>query len=304
MKQETREVIQAIMKRVVTTPIPVRWRSAEIMPTGGDRRSFARGSNGHDIQARVEYEPGDDPRDIDWAATAQTGGQTMYITQYMEPRDLKVFILADVSPTMDFGTHRTTKRILTGELVGSVIKSAAKTHDRVRFLAYNEHDLVVSQRLMPAQTALFPAVASLIEADGSRGEEGSGLLKALSALPRQRSLVFIFSDFLNLNEPEKRALKRAALAHDIVCVLVNDLRELVLPDGWGLYSFSDLRSGRRRSIWLTEKRRKQFAASSQSRKDELFDFFKEAHCESAAFHTAEGREALTRVMRLFGGHRK
>ncbi len=314
MKQETRDVIQAIMTRVVTTPIPVRWRSAEIMPSGGDRRSFSRGSNGHDIQARVEYEPGDDPRDIDWAATAQTGGQTMYITQYMEPRDLKVFILADINPTMDFGTHRTTKRILSAELVASVIRSAGKTHDRVRFIAYNEHDIVATQRLMPAQSALFPAVASMVEAD-SQGSAGngdnspgsnsqSGLLKAIASLPRQRSLVFIFSDFINLTEAEKRALKRAALSHDVVCVLVNDLRELELPHGWGLYTFSDIRTGKRHSVWLTGRRRDQFARASQMRRAELLSFFKQAHCDSAAFHTAEGSEALTQVMRLFGEHRK
>jgi uncharacterized protein (DUF58 family) len=304
MKQDTREVIQSIMARVVSTPIPVRWRSEEIMPGGGDRRSFSRGSNGHDIQARVEYEPGDDPRDIDWAATAQTGGQTMYITQYMEPRDLKVFILADVGPTMDFGTHRTTKRVLSGELIASVIKSAVKTHDRVGFTAYGEHNVVATRRTMAAQSALFPAIASLIEADGSRAGEGSGLRKAIASLPRQRSLVFIVSDFLNLNETEKRALKRAALAHDVVCVLVNDLREIELPAGWGLYTLSDLRTGIRRSVWLTDRRRTRFAQASLRRQEELFAFFQEAHCDYAAFHTAEGEAALKRIMRLFGGHRK
>ncbi len=302
MKQDTREVIQAILKRVVSTPIPVRWRSTQIMPSGGERKSFSRGSNGHDIQARVEYEPGDDPRDIDWPATAQTGGQTMYITQYMEPRDLKVFILADVNPTMDFGTHRTTKRILAGELIASVIKSASKTHDQVRFTAYSQHNVVDTQRTMSAQTALFPAIASLIEADGTRAGEGSGLMKALASLPRQRSLVFIASDFLNLSENEKRAIKRAALSHDIVCLLVNDLRELELPQGWGLYTLSDLRTGKRRSFWLTEKRRAQFAQLSLQRQEVLCAFFKDAHCDFSAFNTAEGEEALTRVMRLFGGH--
>lgn len=304
MNQETRRVIEQILARVVSTPIPVRWRSSEIMPGGGERRSFSRGSNGHDIQARVEYEPGDDPREIDWAATAQTGGQTMYVTQYMEPRHLNVCVLADISPTMDFGTHRTTKRILAAELTASVIKAAGKTHDQVKFSAYGKHEVVAARRAMSAQVALFPAVASLIEGDGSRGTTGSGLIKALSSLPRQRSLVFIISDFLSLEDAEKRALKRAALMHDVVCVVVNDLRELELPEGWGLYTLKDLSSGERRSIWLTARKRERFAREGRERQEQLFTFFKEVHCDYAAFNTSEGDAALSRVMRLFGGHRK
>lgn len=136
--KETQEAIGGIIRKIAACPIPIRWRSKTIMPGGGERRSKSRGSSGHDVMARVEYEPGDDPRDIDHAATAQTGGQTILVTQYLEPREINVYVLVDVKKTMDFGTARATKRILAAELTGSVIKSAGKTQDKVGFIAYCE----------------------------------------------------------------------------------------------------------------------------------------------------------------------
>lgn len=304
MKQNSQETIREVLRMVVSTPIPIRWKSGEVMPGSGERKSFFRGSNGYDIQARVEYEPGDDPRDIDWAATAQTGGETMYVTQYMEPRDLTVTILADVSPTMDFGTHRTTKRILSAELAGSAIQSAKKTHDRVGFMAYSRHNVVATQRTMGAHSSLFPTIAKIIESDGTAGGEGSGLVKSLSALPRQRSLVFVISDFIGVTDEEKRALTRAALIHDVVCLVVRDLRERELPAGWGLYTVKDLGGDERLAVPLTRRTRREFEASRRREDEDLFGFFKQAHCDSALFSTEEGVDALSRVMRLFGGHHK
>jgi len=158
MNQDTKEALREVIRRVVACPIPIGWRSQEIMPGGGERRSFSKGSNGYDVLARVEYEPGDDPRDIDWAATAQTGGQLVLTTQYMEPRDLKVFVLTDVNPTMNFGTYRTTKRLLAAELTASVIRSAEETQDKVGFFAYSEHHVEASFRPRGAQRAMFSAI--------------------------------------------------------------------------------------------------------------------------------------------------
>lgn len=304
MKQDTREVIGEVIRRVISCPIPIRWRSSQMMSGGGERKSYSRGSGGYDVLARVEYEPGDDPRDIDWLATAQTGGQTILTTQYMEPRDLKVYVLADVNPTMDFGTHRVTKRMLAAELTGSVIKSSGKTQDKVGFVAYSEHRVLSVLRPTNAQRAMFPTIASLIEAPSARDGEGSGLIKALQSLPRQRALVFIFSDFLNLTDDEKFALKRAALTHDIVTVVIQDRRERELPAGFGLYTLQDLRTGQRRSIWLSKKNRDAFADNFQRHQTALLAALKAAHCETAVFSTEEGDNALKKMMLLFGGHRR
>ena len=97
MKAETEAKIREIMERMFAVPVPVTWRSNQIVPSGGDRRSHSRGSDGYDVIAWEEYEPGDDFRDVDWVATAQTGGQTILTSQFMETRELKVFVLVDTA---------------------------------------------------------------------------------------------------------------------------------------------------------------------------------------------------------------
>jgi uncharacterized protein (DUF58 family) len=307
MKAETQLTVRNILKRIVANAIPIRWRSASPMPGGGDRKSFSRGSSGYDVVARVEYEPGDDPRDIDWAATAQTGGQVVLTTQYMEPRDIKVFVLVDCNPTMDFGTARVNKRELAAELTGSIIKSADETKDRVGFIAYC--DKGISAQLSPrtASAALLPALVSLIEADGTKKGVTSGLTAALATLPRQKSLVFIISDFLHLTDAEKAAIKRLGYTHDVVCLTVQDRREreLPAPTGWWpeLLTVRDIRTGQRQSIWLSKKNRRLFSENFQRHHDALMAFFKEAHCDRAVFSTEEGEAAIPKIMRVFSGHR-
>ena len=308
-RAETLQTVRSIMKRIVANAIPVNWRSASPIPGAGERKSFSRGSSGYDVVARVEYEPGDDPRDIDWAATAQMGGQTVYTTQYMEPRDLKVFVLVDTNPTMDFGTARVNKRELAAELCGSVIQSANETRDRVGFFAYSERGIESELTARAAQTAMIPALFGLLEAKGtSRSGNGtSGLCTALARLPRTRSLVFIISDFLHLTEDEKRAIKRAGFTHDVVCLVVQDRREreLPAPTGWfpELITVRDIRTGERRSIWLTKKNRKAFADNFARHQEELLAFLKSARCDRVIFSTEEGEAAIPRLIRVFSGHR-
>lgn len=304
-KEEAREMIKATIRMVIACPIPVRWQSQSVMPGGGERKSRMRGSNGYEVMSRGEYEPGDDPRDIDWAATAQTGGQTIIVKQDIEPREIDVFIVADLSPTLNFGTTRTTKRRLLAELAGSVVRSAGKTQDRVGLIAYCQHRVLLKRRAAGATRALYPIVADIITANSEGGSgEGSGLIKSLSSLPRHRSLVFVISDFLSLSSQEKVALKRAAAAHDIVCVIVQDRRERELPGGWGPIRLADISTATEKTVWLSDASRAAYAANFNRHQSALLADLKAAHCDSAVFSTEEGMQALHKMMILFGGHRR
>lgn len=304
-KKEAQEVIKATIRMVIACPIPVRWLSQSIMPGGGERKSRIRGSNGYEIMSRVEYEPGDDPRDIDWSATAQTGGQTIIVRQEAEAREIDVYVLADLSPTMNFGTTRTTKRGLSAELAGSIVRSAGKTMDRVGLIAYTQHGVVLKRKPTGAARALYPIVADIITAQ-PEGEKtaGSGLIRSLVSLPRQRSLVFVISDFLSLSTQEKSALKHAANRHDVICVVVQDPRERELPDGWRPIRLVDLGTAKSKTVWLSNASRAAYAANFERHQSTLLAALKAAHCESAVFSTEEGMQALHNIMILFGGHRR
>lgn len=312
MKEDTRETVRELVKWVVSHPIPLSWRSNSSMPSAAGRKGSTRGNSGYDLVSRGVYEPGDDPRSIDWHATAQTGGQVIATVQYREPRDVKFFVLVDSGVTMEFGTFRTTKRFLAGELAGSIIQSAEETGDRVGAVIYSENKV---ERYLPARgakTMLYPTLASIVEASaieraraGATAESGSGLVKSLKSLGNNsRSLMFIISDFLNLTDEEKEMIRKTAVRHDVVCICVQDLRERELPNTWGLYTFQDLRTGKKRSIWLTAKNRATFAENFKRHQDALIEFFRSAHCDWTVVSTEEGVAAYPKLMRLFAGHRR
>lgn len=310
--ESTRATIHELMKWVVSHPIPVRWRSNSPMPSPAGRKGRKRGSTGYDLVSRGVYEAGDDPRTIDWNATAQMGGQQICTVQYREPRDVKFFVVVDTGVTMEFGTYRTTKKFLAAELAGSIIKSADETGDRVGMITYSNDHI---ERVLPVKSAkvmLFPALASIVEAGSEsakrRGgtEDGgmTGMMKALKAVSKHsRSLVFVISDFINMSEEEKTMLRKTAIRHDVVCICVQDLRQRELPNVWGLYNFQDLSTGQIKSIWSNKANRTKFAENFAKWQTDLFAFFRQAHCDWTVVSTEEGVAAFPKLMRLFAGHR-
>ena len=99
-------------------------------------------------------------------------------------------------------------------------------------------------------------------------------------------------------------LRRLSSLHDVVCLMIQDLRERELPGGFGLYTFQDLRTGEKRSIWLTAKNRRLFAENFQKHQTALFEFFRECNCDWQVFSTEEGVAAHPKLMKLFAGHRR
>jgi len=317
IKKETLEAINEALRMTVSTAIPTAWRTTQPYPGGGARKSKARGPSGWDLATRLEYEPGADSiRDIDWPATAQTGGQQVLVSHKLEPRDLKIYILADVQPTMDFGTFRTTKRLLGVELAASVMKSAAKSEDKVAFMSFSSERVEALVTPRSPQKALMPSLVAMIEGAnvarwGDEKQELTGFQRVLKNLPAKKALVFIISDFLNMTDADREALKRVSMYHDVVCLCVQDRRERELPAGikvfgmeiGGLYTLRDLRTGQRKSIWLSKANREKFAANFQQHQEALEEYFRKSHIDFGIFSTEEGVAMLPKLVRVFSNHR-
>jgi uncharacterized protein (DUF58 family) len=334
MKKINENILDEIGDRVFSMPIGVLWRSQEITFRSGERRGVSRGSNGYEIISRQPYEPGDDPRDIDHFATAQSGDDSIVTITYQEPHDINIVMVVDTGRRMQFGTIRADKRTVSAEVVASILACAHKTQDRAKVITFSEQQ--VESRVGPKgpKSAFGPAMESILEPPQSAPKpaektEGSDLLKmlgsfsrksaspktesclasgkceALLEVPKTRSLVFVVSDFINLSDAEKESLREAAAVHDVVCVVIQDLRERELPSGRGLYTLRDIVSGEAKSVWLNDANREQFRRNSQARLDELTAFFTDANCDWGFFSTEQDAdEVIPEMMRLFSGHRR
>ena len=341
MKKATEQILDAIGDRVFAMPIGVLWKSQELTPGAGERRSESRGSNGYEIASRQPYEPGDDPRDIDRFATAQSGDDTIITITFQESRDITIVCVVDVGERMQFGTRRADKRVVSAEVVASILACANKTQDRAKVFTVSE--TAVESRLGPrGPKIVFPeAMEAILEPFGSSKDASgkasskpvsgsavsgktvsgktvsgsavsgkatlvqSGKCEALRELPRTKSLVFVISDFIGLSDSEKQALADAAAVHDVVCVIVQDQRERELPSGRGTYTLRDIVSGETKTIWLSDANRKLFKQNATKQLDQLTAFLTAANCDWGVFSTEQNAdEVIPEMMRLFGGHRR
>lgn len=189
----------------------------------GDYHSVFKGRGMEFAEVRP-YQPGDDVRSLDWNVTARMGAP--YVKQYVEERDLTVFLAVDVSGSLSFGSRAILKRELAAEVAALIAFSAVRNQDRVgAALVSDRLELFLPPRRR--RTHVLRLVREILDrpAHGVTDLE-AGLGAVLSTLQR-RSVLFVISDFLDA--PCPAALKSAAARHDLIVVEILDPRDQELP---------------------------------------------------------------------------
>ena len=108
-----------LLKRVRRVEITTRKLSDRIF--SGEYSSAFKG-RGMAFAENREYLPGDEVRTIDWNVTARTG--TPHVKVFEEERELTVFLLIDVSGSVQGGTRERTQMDLLTELSAVLAFSA------------------------------------------------------------------------------------------------------------------------------------------------------------------------------------
>ncbi len=280
-----------LLQKLARVDFYVRWYGAQL--GAGGRPSRFRGA-GLEFDKITRYDLGEDPRGINWLATARTGGMRVLKNTFVEERQLHVLLAVDLSASMDFGTHRASKRRVAAELAAVVAHVAWRTGDPVGFLGYaSKVERSWPVRSRPQYRRLIPA--TILEATGI--EEPADFAAVLGQLPRKRSLLFALSDFqedLAVLEP---AVTAAARHHDLIPVVVQDPRERALPEGPGVIELRDLETGVRRSIWLNHRTREAWAERWRQRDEDLRALFRRSGVE--ALHVSPTNDPVIEIARLF-----
>ncbi|GAA2877604.1 DUF58 domain-containing protein [Streptosporangium fragile] len=221
------------------------------------------------------YVPGeDDIRRMDWAVTART--TVPHVRDLIADRELETWVLADLSPSMDFGTAQMEKRDLVVAAVGAIGFLTARIGNR--FGAYVLHDEHIHR--MPARggrPALYGLLHSLMDAPRGRtvadAPDLAEGIELLASARRRHGLRVIISDFLDPEptlDPDvelswERPIRRLAARHQVLAVEVIDPRELELPPV-GLVSLTDPETGRSREVRLTPKIRRAYAEAAAAQR--------------------------------------
>ena len=207
----------------------------------GDHRGLLPGPGSETNDARL-YVPGqDDVRKMDWAVTART--QTPHVRDTMADRELEVWALLDVTPSMNWGTEGVTKRDLGIAAVATIGFLGQKMGDRFGGLMMRPEALVripARSGRMALYSLLRRMLTEPIVPDHSTGPYSLAKgIDQLARLQRRRGLRVIVSDFLSPGDTEldpnvepdwERALRRLAVRNQVIAVEVVDRREVEFPD--------------------------------------------------------------------------
>lgn len=205
----------------------------------GDFQSPFRGRGMEFDESRL-YQPGDDIRNIDWRVTARTG--KTHTKLFREERERPVFVWMDLRRTMHFATRGSYKSVLAAQLATLIAWSALNNGDRVGGVIFSEraHHELKPQR---GKTAVLRLINRIVNdaawspaPAGDRSLEPA--LQRLHRVARPGSLVFLISDFRELDSPAEIPLARLCRHNEVAMLFVYDQLEQALPPP-GRYRVSD-----------------------------------------------------------------
>lgn len=226
-------------------------RRRRVGTTGGGSPRPRRG-DGYEFAELRAYVAGDDPRRIDWAATARAGDLQTRVM--FEDHALVLAAVLDASRSMFVGRVRSVYDVASGVL--STWYSLASAEDRCTRVLSDR--LVEDRRRRGRSAALLCAEV--------RDEPGAPLDDALRiaslAVPRDSSLLIV-SDFFELGALEP-SLRRLAARCDCTALVVRDPWFDDLPVG-GFVRLRDAETGSMRRLFVGRPERERFGAAVAAR---------------------------------------
>lgn len=187
---------------------------------------------GMEFDEARHYQPGDDIRAIDWRVTARTG--KTHTKVFREEKERPVFILADLSSSMQFGTQLLFKSVQVAHLAALIAWAARKRGDRIGGLVYNQHQHLEFKPLT-RHKAVLSLLNGLIQLQNPNPNlanqvQFSEACARLRRLAHPGSLIFLLSDFNHLNNIAQQHLSQLSRHCEIIAYPISDPFEHALPD--------------------------------------------------------------------------
>jgi uncharacterized protein (DUF58 family) len=202
----------------------------------GSYKSKIRG-RGIEFSEVREYVLGDDVRHIDWNVTARTN--KLHVKEFVEERDLRVYVIFDYSASNEFGFEK-SKKSIGHEIAASIIFSAMKNNDSIGLGIFTD----ALEQFIPARKgrkhSLTLLRTLLSHKTKSKQTDIETSLLQLHHILGQHSVIFIISDYISPNF--LRPLKFLKNRHDVILINLSDIRESQLPD-IGYTMLEDMESG-------------------------------------------------------------
>jgi uncharacterized protein (DUF58 family) len=247
------EALDVAVNRLVARTLP------------GDRRAAGVGLGTELAQLRP-YEPGDDVRHLDAAASARTGSP--HVRLHVPERALTTWIVLDVSPSMAFGTAHRLKADLAEGAALAFGRIGVRRAGSVGLVTFGAGDprVLPPRGSKPGMVALRRELAAGVAPDGRQDPEAlGGALARAGRLAGQPGLVVVISDFRDQRAWE-RPLGSLRVRHSLLAVEIIDPREAELP-AVGHLTLVDPETGARIEVNTSRRRvRERFSELERERR--------------------------------------
>lgn len=174
------------------------------------------------------YNPGDDPKDIDWLVFART--DRIYVKRYQAETNITGFILMDLSRSMAY-TYRQklTKFDYAICLAAALSYLMVHQQDPVGLITFDDQ-LRTSLPARSRRSQFGDILAVLQRCQPSGKTDIAGNLRRIGSMIRHRSLMMLMSDLLSDQDEiisSIRMLRHAG--HDVILFHVLDEAEVTFP---------------------------------------------------------------------------
>jgi uncharacterized protein (DUF58 family) len=208
----------------------------------GEYLSRSKG-RGMEFAESRPYEPGDDVRNLNWRVMARTGKP--FTKLFREERERPVFVWVDLRDRMFFGTRGKYKAVAAARAAALIAWAANQHGDRIGGVIFSDgvHYEIKPGRGKAAVLYLIRRLAEHPAWDQHAHAENDGLslrdaMIRLRRVVRPGSLVFLLSDFANLDAVTETNLTQLARHNELMLMMIYDVLERELPPP-GNYRLSD-----------------------------------------------------------------
>jgi uncharacterized protein (DUF58 family) len=278
-----------LMNQISAIELRAKHLASDVL--AGEYLSAFRG-RGMDFDEVREYVPGDDVRAIDWNVTARM--RQPFVKIFREEREMTVMLMVDISMSQAFGTGERSKLEAAAELAAVISFLAIRNNDRVGLLVFSDR----IERYVPPKKGrghvwniikelLVPVPSGLVT-------DLRGALDYFGRILKRKSLCFLISDFWA--QDYESVLSVIGRRHDLVCAVVQDCAEVVLPS-CGIVQVQDIESGYQWTLNTSNfKVRKKLEEIAVARQRELLSIFK--RCGAKHFPVSAGGSVISSLAKF------
>lgn len=174
------------------------------------------------------YNPGDDPKDIDWQVFART--DRIYVKRYQAETNITGYVLMDLSRSMAY-TYRQklTKFDYSVCLAAAISYLMIHQQDPIGLITFDDE----LRHSLPARSrrSQFGNILAVLQQSEPTGQTAIGEnLKRIAAMIKHRSLMMLMSDLLTDPDDVIDSLRMLRYAgHDVILFHVLDEAEVTFP---------------------------------------------------------------------------